>query len=183
VTEPEVQEVITGLIEPESVAPTPAALSDEKPKRTRRKRSSSAEAAGLDAYDEFKAEEPAAKPTRTRGRAAKLTGGDVSAAVQLGTGIYAQLTGQGYWLIPEAESKAWAGELAALLNRIPSKYVRAATDLSGYAIVATGIYSSVKPRLDMSADIRREQAAIRRAEAMATQPADPAAVTVPWDAS
>ena len=179
-TEPEVQEVITGLIEPESVAPTPAALSDEKPKRTRRKRSTSAEAAGLDAFDEFKAENPeVTKPTRSRGRAAKLTGGDVSAAVQLGTGIYAQLTGQGYWLIPEAESKAWAGELAALLNRIPSKYVRAATDLSGYAIVATGIYSSVKPRLDMSADIRREQAAIKRAKAMATQPADETA-DVPW---
>ena len=117
---------------------------------------------------------------RSRGRAAKLTGGDVSAAIQLATGIYAQLTDQAYWVIPETESKQWSGELAELLNRIPSKYVRAATDLSGYAIVATGIYSSVKPRLDMSADIRREKEAIKRAKALATEQPEAAGVDTFW---
>ena len=179
------QEELMALVEPATVPATPAAESTaepEKPKRTRKSRAKGAADAGLDAYEAAIGETiPAPKTGSTRSRrSAKLTGSDVSAAIVLGTGIYAQLTQQGHWVIPEDESKKWAGELADLLNRIPSKYVRAATDMSGFLIVGTGIYASVKPRLDYSADLRREKAAIQRAAAMESTQVDPSGAAVDW---
>lgn len=178
------QEALLELVDPASVPATPAAESSDPPKRTRKRRTNaSAAAEGLDAYeaaegDLLAAPKPAA--TRSHKRQAKLTGSDIAGAVELASGLYAMFTKQAHWAIPAAEVKPWGDDAAQLLNRIPSKYVRAATDLSGYATVAIGIYGAVKPRVDYSADLRREQLAIKRAESMQATPADPLTSDIPW---
>lgn len=178
----EEQEVITELVEPQTVPAPMAEESTEKPKRVRKSRAKSAASEAMAAFED--ADGPAlAQPkaaTRTR-RGAKLTGDDVAGAIELASGLYAMFTGQQHWAIPAAEIKSWSGEAAALLNKIPAKYVRAATDASGYATVAIGIYSTAKPRIDYSAALKRERAeqqAIERAKSMESTQVD--GVEVPW---
>lgn len=168
------------LIEPGTVPATPA----DKPKRTRRSRAkvnANAAAEAMDVFEDAQVEAATEPKKRTRSRSAKLTGDDVAGGVHLASSLAAMMTQQPHWMIPEAEVKPWAADAAALLNRIPSQYVKAVTDVSGFITVGVGIYGCMKPRLDESARIAAARKREREAAARSLiDSAIPATDQVSW---
>jgi len=162
----------------EQTAPD-VAVTESKPKRTRRPRTVKPEQIDVDIPTI-----PDAAPRRTR-RAAKLKGDDVAAMVQHASVLVAMLMQQEHWVIPADEVKPWSGDAAELLNRVPAKYVAAAANASGFATVAIGIYSTLKPRIDYSQKLNAEQRAKRaamreQAEADQASAGSLAGEGVPW---
>lgn len=158
---------------PEDTPPGLARASADQPKQ-RRKRRTKAEMEALRSFeaasDDASDATVAAPAKRSGGRrpTGKLTGDDVTQGVTLAFAGVAMLTRQAHWAIDPREVKPWASEAAELLNRIPAKYVRAVTDMSGYLIVGTGVYGCVAPRLAESQRIAAE----KRAAALAARQAE-----------
>lgn len=170
------------LIEPRTV-PTPPA---EKRTRQRPKRGGATTADALDSYEAaVEGETAPEKPKRVRAsRSSRLTAADVCGAVNLASSLAAMFTQQAHWVIPETEVKPWAADAAELLNRIPSRYVRAASDMSGFITVGVGVYGCMKPRIDESARINaaRRQDERERARRIVEEATAPDTADVPWGA-
>lgn len=163
----ETQAIPADVMPPETVPIDVAA----PPKRKRGRPSAAqkeAEKTAEQAYIEAVGGEPEQiAPARNRKRrAVKLTGSDFAALVNMSSSMAAMVIQQPHWVITEKELQPWANEAADLLNRLPTKYMTAAANFSGFGIVAVGIYTTLQPRIDASQKIAaqsREQRAARAA--------------------
>lgn len=173
----------------ESMGQAPESPATDKPKRARKPRQPRAVSFDAIAAEvETPAEAPASKP-RAR-RSAKVKAGDVEAMVNHGSKLVVMFTGLPFWEITESEVKPWSAEAADLFNRIPGHYVAAAASFSGFLTVGIGIYSTMKPRIDMTAAVNAERRRQQREQAMSTgyEEAEAASSTssatdeLPWDA-
>lgn len=103
------------------------------------------------------------KPKRGR-RSRKLNATQVSEGIELVSSIAAAQTGLAFWAIPKDETAPYAPQLAELLNKIPAHYVSGLMDMSGYLIVAYGMYNTLVPRIQMTQQINRQKRAERLRE-------------------
>lgn len=126
------------------------------------------------------------KPRRGR-RSTKLSGQDVSDLIEMTSQIAVLMTDYPHWHIPAEETKPFAGNIAELMNRIPSKYVRAMTDMNGYVMIAVGMYGVLNPRIEMQRRIvaqKKRERMIHQEHDTGENNAEPAtdSPTVPWRA-
>ena len=85
---------------------------------------------------------------KTVKRAVKLSGKDVGEMFEKASSVAVMFGAHTDWYIPSQETAGFQDELADLLNRIPARYAQSVVDLSGYAVVAVGLYGVFKPRIE-----------------------------------
>lgn len=107
--------------------------------------------------------EPEAKAKPTTRRTKKLKGEHVTAGVCQVGALVSIYTGHKHWQINPAEVTPWANDAAALLDRIPTRYVDSVLSLSGFVTVGFGIYSVLAPRIEESKKLIERQASDARA--------------------
>lgn len=100
------------------------------------------------------------KPKRTR-RSKKLSGSDVSQIITMISHVGVMMTGQEHWYIPPDETKPFAGEMAEIVNRIPTKYISAFASMNSYIVVSIGCYSVIRPRIETQRQINHAARAQR----------------------
>jgi hypothetical protein len=129
--------------------PQPEIILEEKPRRRGRKKEPPTEPVEVTVE-----EKPAPKKRAATRRASKLTGDDVSKGITLISQLVVLMTQQQHWYIPPEETRPWAGEAANLLNRIPPKWIQAATSASSIIVVTVGVYQTIMPRLLISKQLQ-----------------------------
>lgn len=89
------------------------------------------------------------KPKASPKRATLLKGKDIEEMFELASSTAVMLGAPDFWLIQGAEVRQFSDPMADLLNRIPARYAAGFVDMSGYLVVAVGLYSVFKVRWDM----------------------------------
>jgi hypothetical protein len=165
----------------QEITPAPEqGVTESPPKRTRKPRQPrQPKAVDFDAIA-AQVETPAEpEPKKRTRRAAKIKGSDVEQLINHGSKLVVMFTGLPFWEIPEKEVSPWSNEAADLLNRIPGQYITAAASFSGFLTVGIGVYATLKPRIDATAEINRQRVAERRARLQSEEFGDDGAAFAP----